>query len=70
MVSLATAFLTLTGERRADAYVSVSILIYFVYTSIDPEMRLKFKLKTLDIAYFLVFSAIVTVRILSILGVL
>jgi len=62
------AVLSSLGESRVDAYVAVSILVYFVSTSILPSIRRYADLKLLDAALILVFGVIVAVRVLEILG--
>lgn len=57
----------LIGETRPDVYLSISILIYFIYTSISRNIRLRAKLTILDISLLTVFSIIVIYRILTIL---
>lgn len=57
----------LIGETRPDVYLSISILIYFIYTSISRNIRLRAKLTILDISLLTVFSIIVVYRILTIL---
>ena len=57
----------LIGETRSDVYLSISILIYFIYTSISRNIRLRAKLTILDISLLTVFSIIVIYRILTIL---
>ena len=57
----------LIGETRPDVYLSISILIYFIYTSISHNIRLRAKLTILDISLLTVFSIIVIYRILTIL---
>ena len=57
----------LIGETRPDVYLSISILIYFIYTSISHNIRLRAKLTVLDISLLTVFSVIVVYKILTIL---
>jgi len=57
----------LIGETRPDVYLSISILIYFIYTSVSRNIRLRAKLTILDISLLTVFSIIVVYRILTIL---
>jgi len=63
-----TISLVLSGETRWDVYVSLSILVYFVSTSVLPDIREKTDLRLLDIFLIAVFSLIVTVRVAEILG--
>lgn len=63
------AFLSILSESRVDAYVSISILVYFIYTSIDISLRRYSKLKPLDIAFTATFITIVAIRILEVLEV-
>lgn len=62
--------LALVGESRPDVYLSMAILIYFVYTSIDYSLRMKSSLKVVDIALFTAFIVIVTIRVLMILKII
>jgi len=63
-----TASLALLGESRADAYVAVSILVYFVSSSVLPNIRRYSDLRIVDAALVVMFIAIVVLRILEILG--
>ncbi|MEB3846101.1 MAG: hypothetical protein GSR83_03530 [Desulfurococcales archaeon] len=63
-----TISLVLSGETRWDVYVSLSIMVYFVSTSILPGIREKSNLRLLDIFLIIVFSVIVTIKIAEILG--
>jgi len=70
-ISLHTVFisaLALLGESRIDAYIAISILIYFISSSILPNIRRYTDLKTVDIALITIFIIIVILRILEILG--
>lgn len=57
------------GERRPDVYVSVSILIYFIYILLDSSIRENTSLRVLNIFLFIVFVLIMTYRVLAILGI-
>lgn len=70
LTMLFTIMLATVGETRPDAYVSVSILIYFVYTAVDPTIRRYSKLKLLDIALVTMFMMIVIVRVLEVLEII
>jgi len=63
-----TSILAALGEARIDAYVSVSILIYFVATTIQPSIRKYSDLRVLDALLIALFSLIVVFRVLEILG--
>jgi len=63
-----TSILATLGEARIDAYVSVSILIYFVATTIQPSIRKYSDLRVLDAPLIALFSLIVVFRVLEILG--
>lgn len=63
-----TVSLVLSGETRVDVYVSLSILVYFVSTSVLPGIREKTDLRLLDIFLIAVFILIVTIRVAEILG--
>lgn len=60
--------LSLLGESRIDAYISISILIYFVSTTILPNIRKYSNLRIVDIILIVLFGLIVTLRVLEILG--
>lgn len=64
------AFLAIVSESRIDAYVSTTILIYFVYTTIDPHIRRYSNLKPIDITLIAIFTLIVAIRILDVLEVI
>lgn len=63
-----TLSLVLSGETRVDVYASLSILVYFVSTSVLPDIREKTDLRVLDIFLISVFAVIVTIRVAEILG--
>jgi len=60
--------LALLGETRADAYVAVSVLVYFVSSSLLPSIRKYSDLRAVDAALAALFCALVALRILDILG--
>lgn len=70
LIIISSISLTLVGESRPDVYLSMAILIHFVYTSIDYSLRMRSSLKVIDIALFTVFIAIVTIRVLMILNII
>ncbi|MEM1526673.1 MAG: hypothetical protein QW775_03685 [Ignisphaera sp.] len=70
LITFFTIFLAIVGESRPDAYLSVAILLYFVYTAIDPSIRRYTNLKPLDIGLIIVFAVIVVIRILLVLEVI
>lgn len=67
---LFTVFLVIVGESRPDTYLSVAILLYFIYTSVDPSIRRYTNLKPLDIGLITVFIIIVAIRVLQVLEVI
>lgn len=66
--AVVTLSLVMLGETRVDVYVSLSILVYFVATSILPNIREKSSLRVLDVFLVMIFMLIVTVRVAEILG--
>jgi len=70
LITLSSVALVLVGESRPDVYLSMSILIYFIYTSVDYSLRIKARLKVVDAVLFTVFAAVVAVRVLMILGII
>ncbi|MEM1645640.1 MAG: hypothetical protein QXL96_07210 [Ignisphaera sp.] len=70
LIVMFTVFLILVDESRPDAYISVSILIYFIYTAVDPRIRKYSKVVYLDLGFIVVFTSIVFIRILEVLGVI
>lgn len=67
LLIIMTISFVLVGETRPDAYLSISILVYFIFTSISHNIRLRAKLIILDISLLTIFMIIVTYRILTIL---
>ncbi len=65
---LVNIVLIVLGERRPDTYASVSILLYYVYISLDDRLRHSTNLKLLNIILFIVFISIVGYRIYEILS--
>jgi hypothetical protein len=63
-----TSALVLLGEYRIDAYLAISILIYFVLTTILPNIRRQADLRITDILFIIVFIVIVALRVLEVLG--
>lgn len=68
LMVVATISLILVGESRADVYLAISILIYFIYTFIDTRIRNRSNLKILDIVFVIVFTLIVAYRLALTLG--
>jgi len=68
LTSALVSALSLLGEQRVDAYVSVAILSYYVATSVASELRSRSKLLPLDVSLLLLFSYIVAIRILEVLA--
>jgi len=66
--TIAISSLTILGESRIDAYVSIAILTYFISTTILPSIREASNLRLVDIVLIAVFAFIVAVRVLEILG--
>lgn len=66
--TMVSSAFVLLGERRVDAYVSISILVYFIATSILPEIRARCDLRLVDYALITVFTLIIALRVLDILG--
>jgi hypothetical protein len=60
--------LLLLGETRVDVYISLSVLVYFISTSILPEIRERADLKAADIILITIFVIIVSLRVLEVLG--
>ncbi len=60
------------GEKRPDVYLSVTILIHFIHTSMDTsnQLRSKAKLLPIDIILLVAFSACVAYRLLEILNLM
>lgn len=67
LLIIMTISFVLVGETRPDAYLSISILVYFIFTSISHNIRLRAKLIILDISLLTILMIIVTYRILTIL---
>ncbi len=63
-----TISLLLLGEKRVDVYASLSILVYFISTSILPELRERADLKIIDILLITAFIIIVSLRVAEVLG--
>ncbi len=68
LITISSVALVLVGESRPDVYLSISILIYFIYTSVDYSLRIKARLRIVDVTLFAVFAAVVAIRVLMILG--
>ena len=60
--------LALTGDKRPDVYVSVSALLYFVYVSLDENVRRNTKLGPVSVILFTAFTLAVAYRIAQIIG--
>ena len=60
--------LALSGDRRPDVYVSVSALLYFIYISLDENVRRNTRLGPVSVALFAAFAVAVAYRIAQILG--
>ncbi|MCD6195867.1 MAG: hypothetical protein J7J82_03695 [Staphylothermus sp.] len=61
--------LVLLGENRPDVYMSIGILVYFIYISLDTRIRENTNMKYVNILLFTVFMVIVAYRVLTILGI-
>ena len=68
LTTVSLVSLVLVGETRPDAYLSMTILVYFVYTTVDPVVRARASLRVIDVLLFLVFAFVVAMRVLEILG--
>lgn len=66
-IMLFSILLVILDESRPDAYLSVSILLYFIYTAIDSTIKRYVNTKFLDIGLVLIFIAIVAFRVIDIL---
>ncbi len=66
-MTLASVALALLGESRPDVYFSMSVLTYFIYTSIDPTLRSRSKLAPIDAALIIAFSAVIALRVIQVL---
>jgi len=67
LVVIATLALIYVGELRPDAYLAVTILIYFIYTSVNYSFRFRVKLKVVDLLLITTFSLIVAYRVYEVL---
>ncbi|MCE4600958.1 MAG: hypothetical protein F7C38_05275 [Desulfurococcales archaeon] len=67
--TVALLSLALLGEEGIDVYVSVSILTYFIATSILPSIRRYADLRVTDTILIIVFAIVIIVKVASILGI-
>ncbi|MCS7108351.1 MAG: hypothetical protein NZ911_03045 [Sulfolobales archaeon] len=67
LMFIAISMLVYVGEVRYDAYLAVTILIYFIYTSVNYSFRSRVNLKVVDIAFIALFIGIVSYRVYEIL---
>ncbi len=67
--ALSNIILILLGESRPDVYISITILIYYIFYSIvNPfQERIVKAVNYLNIILFLIFSVIVGYRVYEIL---
>ena len=70
LLTMVVIALVLVGESRPDVYLSITILMYFIYTSINYSIRSRARLRILDAILLFVFLAIVTYRVLEVLRVI
>ena len=70
LLTMVMIALVLVGESRPDVYLSITILMYFIYTSINYSIRSRARLRILDAILLFVFLAIVTYRVLEVLRVI
>ncbi len=66
---IAMIILILIGENRPDVYVSITILVYFIYISLDTSIRENTDLKLVNMLLLIIFFIIVAYRVLEILGI-
>jgi len=67
LVVIATLALIYVGELRPDAYLAITILTYFIYTSVNYGFRFRVKLKIIDVVLLITFALIVTYRVYEVL---
>jgi len=67
LVVITTLTLIYVGELRPDAYLAITILIYFIYTSINYSFRFRVKLKVIDVSLIIIFSLIVIYRVYEVI---
>lgn len=60
--------LAITGDRRPDVYFSASALLYFIYVSLDENVRRNTRLGFLSAALFAAFAIAVAYRVAQIMG--
>lgn len=70
IMALVTLLLIMVDESRPDAYIAVTIILYFIYTAVDPTLRRRANLRILDIVLISAFMVIVTVRVLMVLDII
>ena len=69
LVALFNSALILLGERRADAYVAVNVLSFYVsYSLARPPSRSGVATLLLHVALLAIFVAIVSVRVYEVLA--
>jgi len=69
LVALFNSTLVLLGERRADAYVALNVLSFYVsYSLVRPPGRPGRATLLLHVALLTVFAAIVSVRVYEVLA--
>lgn len=69
LVALFNSTLVLLGERRADAYLAVNVLSFYVsYSLVRPQTRPGLATLLLHAALLAIFAAIVSVRVYEVLA--
>jgi len=69
LVALFNLTLVLLGERRADAYVAVNVLSFYVsYSLVRPSTRPGLAMLLLHVALLTVFATIVSIRVYEVLA--
>jgi len=69
LVALFNSTLVLLGERRADAYLAVNVLSFYVsYSLVRPPSRSGTATLLLHVALLAIFAAIVSVRVYEVLA--
>lgn len=69
-IALIMLLLIAVGESRPDAYIAVAIILYFIYTTIDPALRHRANLRVLDVVLVSIFVLITVIRILMVLNII
>ncbi len=67
LVVTAVSMLAYVGELRPDAYLAITILIYFIYTSVNYGFRFRVNLKFIDASLIITFALIVGYRVYEVI---